>query len=150
MGLQRSETVVIHGHRLGHDLDDSAIALAGHPPVLFAVNPVLNVEMDGPPLGELPALPRIEAAVNVVRRVVDRGEIRDIDLLQDGFQQVMDALGIIAVDTMLVFVDQPDTSLLSDANFVPHPVEHVAAPVVPIAAALGQVVTEHADVRCVE
>src|SRR5438093_13194472 len=64
--LQRRETVVLHRHRLGHHLGDAALPLPGEPAVLLARCPILDVEVDRPLLRLLPALPRVEAAKDVV------------------------------------------------------------------------------------
>ena len=111
MWFQRGEAVVLHGHGLGHDLRDPALAFADQAAVLFAVHPILDVEMDRPLLGKLPTLPGIKAAVHVVRRIVDGAEVADVGLLEDCFQQVLDALGVIAVDAVLVLVDEADVGL---------------------------------------
>ena len=86
--LQRGEAVV--GLRyLGDHLRDAPLPLAGQAAVLFAGDPVLDVEVGRPRLRHLPALPRIVAAEDVVGRVVDRPQVRTVDRLQ----QIDDALG---------------------------------------------------------
>src|SRR5262249_9084433 len=72
--LQRREAVVAAVNRVGHDALDLPVALAGEGPVLFTTLPVLDVQVHDVVLGRLPALPRIVAAEDEVRRVIRGAE----------------------------------------------------------------------------
>src|SRR6476646_9505063 len=47
MRLQRGETIVVHGHRLGQHLRNVPLPLSGKTSVLLALHPVLDVEVGG-------------------------------------------------------------------------------------------------------
>ncbi len=76
--------------------------------MVLAGDPILDVEMDGPGLGLLPAFPRIETAEDKVGRVVGGPQVFVVDRGQD----IDDAFRGIAVDAVLVFVEQGDARQL--------------------------------------
>jgi len=128
MGLKGRETFVLHGDRFRHYFGDAALAVAGQAAVLRPVHPVLDVKMDGPLPGELPAFPGIKASMDIVGRVVHRAEVANVRLFQNGPHQVLDALRLISVDAVFVLVHQANAGFSASLILVPHTVQDVAPP----------------------
>src|SRR5262249_22567208 len=136
---------VIRLRHLGDDLRDAPLSLAGQAAVLLSGDPVLDVEMPRPSFRHLPALPRIVTTEDVVGRIVYRPEVRTVDRLH----QIDHALRIVAVDVVLVLVQQPYAGFLGAMRLLCHPCHDFAAPLRPVVA-LRLVITEDADIRGVE
>ena len=148
--LQRGEAVVAARHGVGDHLGDAALPLAGQAAVLLAGDPVLDVEVGRHVLRLLPALPRVVAAEDVVGRVVDRPEGVGC---RTAANRSTHAVRRVAVDAVLVLVQQADAGLLGQPRLLCHAVEHLAAPLSPTpfqSPLAGRVVAEDADVRRVE
>src|SRR5262249_29766708 len=70
-------------------------------------------------------------------------------LLQDGFHEITYSFGIVAVNPMLVFVQQTHPGLLGQPELVPHAIEYVTTPVVPDIL-VRKIIAENANIARVE
>src|SRR5688572_28617577 len=104
MRFKRCEPVVVALDGIRQDVGDSALAFAGQTAVLLASGPVLDVEVNDTVAGREPAFPGVVTTEDKVRRIVDGAEAGASELAED----VRNPSRRIAVDPMLVFVDQPD------------------------------------------
>src|SRR5262249_30245266 len=91
----------------------------------------------------------VEADVDIIGRIVNRPEVAEIHLFENRLHQVFNPLRFVSVNAVLVLVDQANSRLLGQLDLVPHPVEHIAPPVIPDVA-FGKIVAEDANVARVE
>ncbi len=96
------ETVVTALHRSFHKAGNLAVTGAGRNVAVRLGIVVLDVKMPDPSVQQAPGLVDVLTDLDVVSRIERMGQDRGIDALE----QVADALGRVAVDSLLIFEQQ--------------------------------------------
>src|SRR4051812_19663974 len=113
--------------------------------MLLAGYPVLDVEVGSEFSRLQPSFPGVEAAEDIVGRVVDSTQARTVDVLHD----LADTGWTLAVNGMLVLMQEPHACRRGSLRLGLHAPEHLVAPVLPVIA-IGKVIAEDADIGHLE
>ena len=145
MGLQGQEAfVAVFPDGLLQDLGNLAVAGGADNVLVLAGHSVLDVDVGNVLLQQLPALLSVLAALNEVCEVESSLEVGGSQLVQDDLAAGTD----VAVDVLLVFVDQDDAVLGGDVGEASQLLQNLFLPFVGVLVQHPE--AEHTDVLAVQ